>query len=94
MDVRTTIEKLGGIDAYACSIESAMRMIRPGCLYAITATSGRFILSEWPDNQWSDELQAYWSAPTEQEIRDEYIRQQTIGECLRYFKELRDGTLG
>jgi len=25
--------------------------------------------------------------PTSQEIRDEYIRQQTIAECIKYYEE-------
>jgi len=46
-----------------------MKSLTSGASYDITS-AGEFII----DKQ-----------PTSQEIRDEYIRQQTIAECLEYF---------
>ena len=63
-----------------------MQSLRPGCLYGISANGGQFEIVDWPDNQWSDATQSYIDPPTSQEIRDEYIRQQTIAECLECFK--------
>ena len=68
-------------------IDTVMKSIRPGCLYSLQSVSGEFIITSWEENQWSDKLQSYITPPTSREIRDEYIRQQTIAECLEYFKK-------
>jgi hypothetical protein len=52
-----------------------MKSLAPGASYDLTC-SGDFIIDRW------DSL---LPQPTSQEIRDEYIRQQTIAECIEYF---------
>jgi hypothetical protein len=54
-----------------------MKSLAPNASYDLTS-AGDFII-----DRWESEL----PQPTSQEIRDEYIRQQTIAECLGYFKE-------
>lgn len=93
-DIAGTIALLGGEEAYACGIETVMTVLRPRCLYGITAQNGQYHLTHWEPNQWDDVRQCYIEPPSDQEIRDEFVRQQTIGECLRYFRERHDGTLG
>lgn len=85
MNVSETILKLTNENGFAWGLETVMKVLRPGCLYQIKSENGRFILTEWPDNQWDDETQSYILPPTEQEIRDEYIRQKTIAECIEHF---------
>lgn len=88
MTVQEIIDKFSSEDgSLQWGINTAMQSIRPGCLYAISAGNGQFEVVDWPENQWSDTTQSYVEAPTPQEIRDEYIRQQTIAECLEYFKQ-------
>jgi hypothetical protein len=53
----------------------------------LSAENGNFKIIHWEKNQWCDETQRYVEPPTSQEIRDEYIRQQTIAECIEYFKD-------
>jgi hypothetical protein len=55
-----------------------MKSLAPGISHDLTS-AGDFIIDRWD----SDLPQ-----PTSQEIRDEYIRQQTIAECLEYFKSI------
>jgi hypothetical protein len=52
-----------------------MKSLAPNASYDLTS-AGEFIIDRWE----SDLPQ-----PTSQEIRDEYIRQQTIAECIEYF---------
>jgi hypothetical protein len=87
MNISDTIKAFTTESGFNVGINTVMSALRPGCLYSIEAGNGDFVITEWPTNQWSDVTQSYVDAPTTQEIRDEYIRQQTIAECLEYFKE-------
>jgi hypothetical protein len=49
--------------------------------YDLDCTAGRYTLTRWE----SDLPQ-----PTSEEIKEEYIRQKTIAECLKYIKKLED----
>ena len=86
MTVEQIIETFTNENEFCWGIDSAMKSLRPGCLYSIKATNGIFEIVDWPDNQWCEETQSYVDPPTQQEIRDEYIRHKTISECLEYFK--------
>jgi hypothetical protein len=85
MNISDTIKKFTTDQGFQVGIDTAMSALRPGCLYTIQAGNGEFVITHWPENQWSDETQSYVLPPTPQEIRDEYIRQQTIAECIEYF---------
>jgi hypothetical protein len=85
--IKETIEKLTNENGFSWGINSVMGILRPGCLYELSAENGNFKIIHWEKNQWCDETQRYVEPPTSQEIRDEYIRQQTIAECIEYFKD-------
>ena len=87
LSVEKTIEALTNKDGFAWGINTVMGILRPGCLYQLEAKAGVFTITHWEENQWSEEKQCYLEPPTPMEIRDEYIRQQTIAECIEYFKE-------
>jgi hypothetical protein len=55
-----------------------MKSLASDASYDLTSAGGTFIIDKWDSPL---------PKPTSQEIRDEYIRQQTIAECLEYFKE-------
>lgn len=85
MSVKETIEKLTRDGKFTWGVETIMTTIRPRCLYELSTNNGDFQITKWYDN-WSEEKQDYIEAPTPQQLRDEYIRQKTIAECLEYFK--------
>ena len=90
MTVQEIIDTFSNEDGLQWGINTAMQSIRPGCLYSVRAGNGQFDIIDWPENQWDDVTQCYIDPPTSQEIRDEYIRQQTIAECLEYYKQKGD----
>jgi hypothetical protein len=57
-----------------------MKSLAPMASYDLTCSQGTFIIDRW------DSL---LPQPTSQEIRDEYIRQQTIAECIEYFNKVK-----
>ena len=81
MTLEQIIEKFKTDDNHIkYGIDTAMESIRPLCLYEIECCNGEFKITRWDEGQ-------YEGPPTPQEIRDEYIRHQTISECYEYFKE-------
>ena len=77
LSVKKLVEKFSNENGFAWGINTVMKSLAPNASYDLTS-AGEFIIDRWE----SDLPQ-----PTSQEIRDEYIRQQTIAECLEYFKE-------
>lgn len=71
---------------FAWGINTAMAALRPNCMYILEASGGSFVITQWGPN-WCDTKQSYIQPPSEQEIRDEYIRHKTIAECLEYFNK-------
>lgn len=61
---------------FAWGVETVIDSLTPDVEYNLEAKEGVYILTKWNLPQ-----------PTSQEIREEYIRQETIAECLEYFKE-------
>ena len=84
--VKNIIETQGGIDKFHWGLETVMHKLRPGCLYNLSVSEGKFVITDWPENQWSEVNQTYIEPPSSEEIHEEYIRQQTIADCLNYFK--------
>jgi hypothetical protein len=60
---------------FACGINTVIKSLVPEASYDLTS-AGEFIIDRWDSP---------FPQPTSQEIRDEYIRQQTIAECIEYF---------
>ena len=77
LSIEETIKLYTNENGFSWGINTVMKSLAPGISYDLSC-NGEFII-----DRWDSEL----SKPTSQEIRDEYIRQQTIAECLVYFKE-------
>ena len=77
LSIKETIEAYTNENGFAWGINTVMKSLAPNIGYDLTC-SNDFII-----NRWDSSL----PQPTSQEIRDEYIRQQTIAECLEYFKQ-------
>jgi hypothetical protein len=78
LSIKETINAYTNENGFSWGINTVMKSLAPGANYDLTSAGGTFII-----DRWDSEL----SQPTSQQIRDEYIRQQTIAECLEYFKE-------
>ena len=74
MNIEDTINAYTNENGFSWGIDTVMRSLRPDCHYTLSASGGTFEIIDWSDGQ--------IDPPTSQEIRDEYIRQQTIAECL------------
>ena len=80
MTINELIKEFSNEEGFQFGIDIVMKSIRPGALYSLSCSGGIFEIVSWDE---SNEL----PPPTPQEIRDEYIRQQTIAECIKYFTE-------
>lgn len=80
MNIEDTINAFTNENGFCWGIDTAMKALRPGCLYSLSASGGTFEIIHWEEGQ-------EMGPPSSQEIRDEYIRQQTIHEFLQYLKE-------
>jgi hypothetical protein len=77
LTVEETIKAYTNENGFAWGINTAMQSLAPNASYDLIS-AGDFIITRWDSSL---------PQPTSQEIRDEYIRQKTIAECLEYFKE-------
>jgi hypothetical protein len=77
LSVKATIEMFSNENGFTWGIDTAMKALVPKASYDLTSAGGTFIIDRWD---------SIFPQPTSQEIRDEYIRQQTIAECIEYFK--------
>ena len=77
LSVEEIIKEFTNENGFAWGINTVMKSLAPNVSYDLTC-AGEFII-----DRWDSEL----PQPTSREIKDEYIRQQTIAECLEYFKE-------
>jgi hypothetical protein len=78
LSIEETIQTYTNENGFAWGINTVMKSLAPDASYDLTSVGGTFIVDRWDSSL---------PQPTSQEIRDEYIRQQTIAECLKYFKE-------
>lgn len=60
-------------------IDKVMDALRPNALYELSIGNGIFTVTRWDEGQ-------PFEAPTSEEIREEYIRHQTIKETLEYIR--------
>jgi len=81
LSIKETIKAYTNENGFAWGINTVIKSLAPGASYDLNCTGGQFII-----DRWDSEL----PKPTSQEIRDDYIRQKTIAECLEYFKEKRN----
>ena len=79
LNVEETIKMFTTEHGFAWGINTVIKALIPEASYDLTS-AGEFIIDRWD---------SIYPQPTSQEIRDEYIRQQTIAECIEYFKTLK-----
>jgi len=77
LSVAETIKRYTNENGFSWGINTVMESLAPGASYDLTC-AGDFIIDRWD---------SIYPQPTSQEIRDEYIRQKTIAECIQYYKE-------
>lgn len=78
LTIKETIKAYTNENGFSWGINTVMKSLAPGAYYDLTSSGGIFTIDRWDSKL---------PQPTSQEIRDEYIRQQTIAECLEYFRE-------
>ncbi len=76
--IKETIDLFSNENGFSWGTNTVIKSLAPDACYDLTAINGEFIINHWDSNL---------PQPTSREIRDEYIRQQTIAECLKYFEE-------
>tara|TARA_R100000231_G_C5326625_1_gene165037 strand:+ start:1433 stop:1726 length:294 start_codon:yes stop_codon:yes gene_type:complete len=69
------IKKYTNKTGFAWGVETVMDSLIRNTEYELDAWEGNFTLKRWHNEK-----------PSSQEIREEYIRQQTIAECIEYFE--------
>ena len=79
LSIEETIKAYTNENGFSWGINTVMKSLAPDASYDLTS-AGEFIIDRW------DSL---FPKPTSQEIRDEYIRQQTIAECIEYFNKVK-----
>ena len=79
LSIETTIKRYTNKNGFQWGINTVMKSLAPDASYDLTS-AGEFIIDRWD---------SHLPQPTSQEIRDEYIRQQTIAECIEYFNKVK-----
>ena len=79
LNIEETIKAYTTEHGFAWGINTVMKSLAPDASYDLTS-AGEFIIDRWDSPL---------PKPTSQEIRDEYIRQQTIAECIEYFNKVK-----
>jgi hypothetical protein len=80
LNLEETIKAYTNENGFAWGINTVMKSLAPNASYDLTSAGGTFIIDRW---------NSPLPQPTSQEIRDEYIRQQTIAECVEYFNKVK-----
>jgi|TARA_R100001530_G_scaffold83513_1_gene58258 hypothetical protein len=62
--------------SFVWGVETVIDSLTHNVEYKLDAKEGVYVLNKWELAQ-----------PTSEEIKEEYIRQYTIADCLEYFKE-------
>ena len=79
LNIEETIKAYSNDNGFAWGINTVMKSLAPDASYDLTS-AGEFIIDRW---------ESIYPQPTSQEIRDEYIRQKTIAECIEYFNKVK-----
>ena len=83
MTIEELIKEFSNEQGFQFGIDIVMKSLRPGALYGLSASGGTFKIVSWDE---TNEL----PAPSSQEIRDEYIRHQTIKEFLEHLEQNKE----
>tara|TARA_R100001244_G_scaffold89983_1_gene68341 strand:- start:22 stop:273 length:252 start_codon:yes stop_codon:yes gene_type:complete len=76
LSIEKTIKEYTNENGFSWGINTVMESLAPKAKYDLVS-AGTFIIERWDSK---------FPQPTAREIRDEYIRQETIAECIKYFK--------
>jgi SMC interacting uncharacterized protein involved in chromosome segregation len=76
LSIEATIKRYTNENGFSWGINTVMKSLAPDASFDLTS-AGEFIIDRWDSPL---------PQPTSQEIRDEYIRQQTIAEVIDYLK--------
>jgi hypothetical protein len=80
LTIEETIKAYTNENGFSWGINTVMKSLAPDASFDLTSAEGTFIIDRWDSPL---------PQPTSQEIRDEYIRQQTIAEVLDYLKKIK-----
>jgi len=80
LTIEETIKAYTNENGFSWGINTVMKSLAPDASFDLTSAAGTFIIDRWDSPL---------PQPTSQEIRDEYIRQQTIAEVLDYLKKIK-----
>ena len=83
MTIEELIKEFSNEGGFQFGIDIVMKSIRPNALYSLSASGGTFEIVSWDE---TNEL----PPPSSQEIRDEYIRHQTIKEFLEHLEQNKE----
>jgi hypothetical protein len=81
MTIEELIQEFSNEQGFQFGIDIVMKSLRPGALYSLSASGGTFEIVSWDESNTE-------FAPSSQEIRDEYIRHQTIKEFLEHLETI------
>jgi hypothetical protein len=79
LNIEETIKAYTTENGFAWGINTVIKSLAPNASYDLTS-AGEFIIDRW---------ESIYPQPTSQEIKEEYIRQQTIAECVEYFNKVK-----
>jgi len=79
LNIEETIKAYTNDNGFSWGINTVMKSLVPEAIYDLTS-AGEFIIDRW---------ESIYPQPTSQEIKEEYIRQQTIAECVEYFNKVK-----
>ena len=82
MTIEELIKEFSNEQGFQFGIDIVMKSLRPGALYCLSASGGTFNIVSWDESNTDPE-------PTSQEIRDEYIRHQTIKEFIEFMEQAK-----
>lgn len=83
MTIEELIKEFSNEQGFQFGIDIVMKSLRPGALYGLSASGGTFEIVSWDESNTEP-------PPSSQEIRDEYIRHQTIKEFLDSIKNYEE----
>jgi hypothetical protein len=79
LNIEQTIKAYTTEHGFAWGINTVIKSLVPEASYDLTSAVD-FIIDRW---------ESIYPQPTSQEIKEEYIRQQTIAECIEYFNKVK-----
>jgi hypothetical protein len=82
LTVKETIKKYTNENGFAWGVETALDSVKPDLQYDLSVENGEFVINSWVYKQ-----------PTSKQIKEEYIRQKTIAECLKFIKNNKIWTI-